>query len=66
MNLTVNGQPRQTPDRLRVAELIRELGLDGQACAVEVNEQLVPKKEHAERTLSEGDRVEIVTLIGGG
>jgi thiamine biosynthesis protein ThiS len=66
MQLTVNDQPRTLPEDSTVADLLRELTLTGTACAVEVNRRLVPKKEHASRALEEGDRVEIVTLVGGG
>jgi thiamine biosynthesis protein ThiS len=31
-----------------------------------VNLALVPRSRHAERRLDDGDRVEIVTLVGGG
>jgi sulfur carrier protein len=66
MQITVNGQGRYVPDGTTVAELIRDLGLDKGACAAEVNAELVPKRNHAERSLREGDRVELVTLVGGG
>lgn len=66
MTITLNGQPRTIPDSATVAVLIHHLGLEKQACAVEVNRDLVPKARHAERRLNEGDTVEIVTLVGGG
>lgn len=66
MTLEINGQPREVADGATVAALLRELGLDRQACAVEVNAELVPKRQHADRALTPGDRVEIVTLVGGG
>ncbi|MBX3385421.1 MAG: sulfur carrier protein ThiS [Phycisphaeraceae bacterium] len=66
MKVTVNGREREVPEGQPVSELVKELGLGGQACAVEVNRQVVPKRRHEEHRLSEGDRVEIVTLIGGG
>ncbi len=62
----MNGQRREVADRTTVAGLIRELGLDRAACAAEVNRQLVPKRQHAERELRDGDCVELVTLVGGG
>jgi sulfur carrier protein len=34
--------------------------------AVEVNRRLVRRAEHASTRLAEGDRVEVVTLVGGG
>lgn len=66
MMVIVNGKPREMTDQTRVEQLICDLGLAGQACAVEVNQRLVPKREHAGCMLREGDRVEVVTLIGGG
>jgi sulfur carrier protein len=34
--------------------------------AVEVNREIVPRSLHAQRTVRDGDRVEIVHAIGGG
>jgi sulfur carrier protein len=66
MQLTINGQCRQIADRATVAELLDELQLSGKPVAVEVNLELVPRQRHAEHRLAEGDRLEIVTLVGGG
>jgi sulfur carrier protein len=64
--ITINGQPDQIPQNSTVADLIRQLNLEGKPLAVEVNLELVPKQLHAQRQLAQGDRVEIVTLVGGG
>jgi sulfur carrier protein len=67
MTIVVNGTSREIGDgAMSVAGLLVHLGMAGMPCAVEVNETLVPKREHAARQLAEGDRVEIVTLVGGG
>ena len=66
MNLVVNGETRSLPNGASVADLVRELGLEKAACAVEVNKHLVPKAEHPKRPLGDGDSVEVVTLVGGG
>jgi sulfur carrier protein len=65
-NITVNGQPRQVPEGRTVEGLLADLKMAGSPCAVEVNRALVPKRQHAQRTLCDGDSVEIVTLVGGG
>lgn len=65
MKLTVNGERYQT-DARTIADLIAERGLAGQAVAVELNQQVVPKARHDQATLNEGDQVELVTLVGGG
>ena len=64
--LRVNSEPRTVPDPFTVADLLRELGRDPKKLAVEVNEVVVPRADHATRHLRDGDRVEIVTLVGGG
>lgn len=66
VQITLNGQPREVPDQITIAQLLEQLKLAGRHVAVEVNLQLVPRQQHADRTLAEGDRVEIVTLVGGG
>ena len=66
MTLVVNGEPRLLSEGASVADLVRELGLEKSACAVEVNKRLVPKHDHPLRPLGEGDSVEVVTLVGGG
>lgn len=66
MNIIVNGQTRQVADGLTVAELLDELKLATRYVAVEVNLEVVPRQSHAQRQLADGDRLEIVTLVGGG
>ncbi len=66
MQITVNGETRDVADGLTVAGLLETLGVPRQATAVEVNRDLVPRSQHAEHALADGDTVEIVTLVGGG
>ncbi|MBA4028593.1 MAG: thiamine biosynthesis protein ThiS [Planctomyces sp.] len=66
MEIVVNGQSRELPDGCRVPDMLEALGLGRAACAVEINRALVRKADHAGTTLTPGDRVEIVTLVGGG
>ncbi|MFY0992805.1 sulfur carrier protein ThiS [Halomonas sp. C05BenzN] len=66
MQIQLNGEARTLTPDLTVAELVESLGLAGRRIAVEVNEEIVPKSEHDEIRLAEGDRVEVVHAIGGG
>jgi thiamine biosynthesis protein ThiS len=66
MRITVNSEPRDMSDGTTLAQLVAELGLDKSACAAEVNKTLIPKRQHAEQELRDGDTVELVTLVGGG
>ena len=66
MKITLNGDDRVLTDPLTVADLLRELGLEGRPCAVERNRTVVPRMEHDSTMLAEGDQLEVVTLVGGG
>ena len=46
--------------------LLRELETAPQRVAVEVNRELVPRSTFEEKVLAQGDRIEVVTFVGGG
>jgi thiazole synthase len=64
--ITINAEQRTFAGPLTVADLLRDLGRDARRLAVEVNEVVVRRDEQQSRVLADGDRVEIVTLVGGG
>ena len=66
MKLSVNGEQRELDEGTVLQALIDELNLEGKRYAVEVNREIVPKREHSEYVLQEGDVVEIVHAVGGG
>ena len=66
MQIIVNGQQRDVPEGTTVARLLEAMKLAARHVAVEVNLQLVPRAQHADCVLSAGDRLEVVTLVGGG
>ena len=66
VSIVVNGDPRGVPAGTTVEALLRELGLAGRPVAVERNLEIVPRSAHAGTVLVEGDRVELVTMVGGG
>jgi thiamine biosynthesis protein ThiS len=66
MKVIVNGEPRHVEDRLTVAAFLASIGVTEPHVAVELNLEVVPRARHAETLLRDGDRLEIVTLVGGG
>ena len=66
MALTINGQQRSFEVGLSVADLLDRLQLKAKHVAVEVNLELVPRETHASYHLQCGDRIEVMTLVGGG
>lgn len=64
--ITVNGQLRTMPAGATLRDVVVALGWEGRPLAVEVNEQVVPRAELGGRMVRADDRLEIVTLVGGG
>lgn len=65
MRLVVNGETVGSAAAALPA-LLAEFGADGSRVAVVVNDRVIPAAERAGCTLSEGDRIEILTFAGGG
>jgi sulfur carrier protein len=66
MKIQVNGESRDVDAGSTVAKLLGELGVTQPHVAVELNLEVVPRAQHLEIVLREGDRLEVVTLVGGG
>jgi len=66
MNITLNGQAKSLTKDTHLSQLIKELNIEGKRIAVEINQQIIPKSEHATYIIQDGDSIEIVHAIGGG
>jgi thiamine biosynthesis protein ThiS len=65
MDLIVNGKTMKTGSAT-IHDLLVELGIDPTRVAVEYNLEIVPRKLQESVYLRDGDRIEIVHLVGGG
>lgn len=66
VKILVNDLERSISAMMSVTELLQELQLPPKFLAVELNRRVIPRADHATTFLLDGDRVEIVTLVGGG
>jgi sulfur carrier protein len=66
MRLTINGEARELADGATVASLLDELAIRRDGTAVALNDEVLPRAEHAARTLRDGDRLEIIVAVAGG
>ena len=66
MQIQLNGETKTVDAGSSLLQLIDQLELTGKRIAVEINEDIIPRSEHADTRLQEGDRIEIVHAIGGG
>jgi thiamine biosynthesis protein ThiS len=66
VTIHVNGESRGIGDGQTVAGLLRELDIRTDRVAVELNLEILDRTDFEIRGLREGDRVEILSFIGGG
>ena len=66
MAIRVNGEPRDLPAPLSVADLLAHFAIDARRVAVELNRVVVKRAQYATATVRDGDEIEIVAFVGGG
>lgn len=65
ITIHINGEDRivQTGS---LGALVAEMGLEKRMIAIECNLEVVPRSQYESTTLKDGDRIELVHMIGGG
>ena len=66
IQVTINGKPVALQSSMTVERLLSTVEVPPNYLAVEVNEEVVPREQHAQYMVVDGDDVEVVTLVGGG
>ncbi|MBF2002582.1 MAG: thiamine biosynthesis protein ThiS [Synechococcales cyanobacterium C42_A2020_086] len=66
VTLQVNGEPRQCPAQTPLPQLLEQLGMNPRLVAVEYNGEILHRQFWADTQVQDGDRLEIVTIVGGG
>ena len=66
MRLFINGKEQSFEDSLDLAQLVEQLGMNGDRVAVELNREIVSRAQWPETNLNDGDKLEIVHFVGGG
>ena len=64
--ITVNGQAVSLEKPITVAEYLAQNQYRIERIAVEMNGEILPKKNYAAVTLIDGDKLEVVSFVGGG
>lgn len=66
ITLQVNGESRTCPPQTQLPQLLEQLGLNPRLVAVEYNGEILHRQFWAQTQVQEGDKLEIVTIVGGG
>ncbi len=66
IHIHVNGQAQTWRNGATVAELLQDLDIQTERVAVELNLEILDRAAFGQRQIKDGDRVEILSFIGGG
>lgn len=66
MKVFINGETREIESSLNLRELLRRLDLPSERIAVELNREVVRKKDWETIEVRDADKIEIVHFVGGG
>ena len=66
MHITVNGEVKQLEKPISLDRLLELFSLPSQRIAVELNRQVVRKKDWGDTIINDPDRIEVVHFVGGG
>jgi thiamine biosynthesis protein ThiS len=66
MKILLNNETTLLNDELTISILLDQINIRQKYFAVEVNEKIIPKSKHKSFLIKEGDKIEIITAIGGG
>jgi thiamine biosynthesis protein ThiS len=66
VKLSLNGETREVPPLETLADLATHLGLPAFGSAIELNGEVIARYDHSRTPLREGDRLEVIRLVGGG
>jgi sulfur carrier protein len=66
VTIEFNGHEEEVDEATTILDLLERSGVEPRYCAVEINLEIVPRSHYASHCVKEGDRIEVVTLVGGG
>jgi thiamine biosynthesis protein ThiS len=66
IELTVNGKKRTLDGEADLPAFLESLNVDVRLIAVAHNGEVIPRDQHTRIRLRDGDRLEIVRMVGGG
>jgi thiamine biosynthesis protein ThiS len=66
IDIYVNGERQQAPHGESIAELLERLGIASERVAVELDRNVLRKRDWPTTIVREGSQIEIVEFVGGG
>ena len=66
IEIRVNGKVKYISDKYKMSDLVKNLKIPMKKVEIEINQEIINKKNIGKIILKENDKIEIVHFIGGG
>ena len=66
MRITLNGEVKELEGQVSLDRLLELFSLPSQRVAVELNREVVQRRDWEHTTIKDADRIEVVHFVGGG
>jgi thiamine biosynthesis protein ThiS len=66
MKVFINGETKEIAKQVNLLELLKEFSLPSERIAIELNRQVVRRKDWEMIQVADADKIEIVHFVGGG
>jgi sulfur carrier protein len=66
MKIFINGETREIQNGLKLSELLARLSLPSERIAIELNKEVVRRRDWENILVKDADKIEIVHFVGGG
>ena len=66
MKVLINGETKEISNELNLSELLKHFSLPRERVAVELNKEVVRKKDWENIKIADGDKLEVIHFVGGG
>lgn len=66
MKILINGETKELSNELNLSELLKHFSLPSERVAIELNKEVVRKKDWEIVKIAEGDKLEVIHFVGGG
>ena len=64
--MTINGEKKEISGNISLSKLLMQEGFETDRIAVELNGEIVPKASYDATFISDADKLEVVSFVGGG
>lgn len=66
IKILINGERKELAEQINLSELLKQFSLPNERIAIELNQEVIRKKDWENIEIKDADKIEIVHFVGGG